>query len=47
MVHAYGGSTTSILVNIPGEVGSVPTCFDGFPDDEAGQSRGGTYGSQP
>lgn len=27
---AYGGSTTSILVNIPGEVGSVPTCFDGF-----------------
>lgn len=26
----YGGSTTSILVNIPGEVSSVPTCFDGF-----------------
>ncbi len=26
----YGGSTTSILVNIPGEAASVPTCFDGF-----------------
>ena len=24
---AYGGSTTSILVNIPGEAGSVPTTF--------------------
>ena len=27
---AYGGSTTSILVNIPGEASSVPTAFDGF-----------------
>lgn len=27
---AYGGSTTSILVNIPGEASSVPTTFDGF-----------------
>jgi putative tricarboxylic transport membrane protein len=26
----YGGSTTSILVNIPGEASSVVTCFDGF-----------------
>jgi len=26
---AYGGSTTSILVNIPGEAGSVITCMDG------------------
>jgi len=25
----YGGSTTSILVNIPGEVSSVVTCLDG------------------
>ena len=25
----YGGSTTSILVNIPGEAGSVITCIDG------------------
>ncbi len=27
---AYGGSTTSILANIPGEVSSVPTTFDGY-----------------
>jgi putative tricarboxylic transport membrane protein len=26
----YGGSTTSVLVNMPGEASSVPTCFDGF-----------------
>src|SRR4030042_6266235 len=26
----YGGSTTSILVNIPGEAGSIITCFDGY-----------------
>jgi putative tricarboxylic transport membrane protein len=26
---SYGGSTTSILVNIPGEVASVVTCLDG------------------
>ena len=26
---AYGGSTTSILVNIPGEAGSIVTCLDG------------------
>ncbi|MGE3928310.1 MAG: tripartite tricarboxylate transporter permease, partial [Lautropia sp.] len=25
----YGGSTTSILVNIPGEAASVVTCMDG------------------
>ena len=25
----YGGSTTSILVNIPGEAGSIVTCLDG------------------
>lgn len=26
----YGGSTTSILVNIPGETSSVVTCLDGY-----------------
>ncbi len=26
----YGGSTTSILVNIPGEIGSIVTCLDGY-----------------
>ena len=26
----YGGSTTSILVNIPGESSSIMTCLDGY-----------------
>ena len=26
----YGGSSTSILMNIPGEAASVVTCFDGY-----------------
>src|SRR5512138_1161853 len=26
----YGGSTTSILVNIPGEAASVVSCLDGY-----------------
>jgi putative tricarboxylic transport membrane protein len=34
----YGGSTTSILVNIPGEVSSVTTCFDGYPLAKAGKA---------
>ncbi len=34
----YGGSTTSILVNIPGEVPSVATCFDGFPMTKQGRA---------
>ena len=28
---SYGGSTTSILVNVPGDAASVVTCFDGYP----------------
>ncbi|MDQ3445563.1 MAG: tripartite tricarboxylate transporter permease [Pseudomonadota bacterium] len=35
----YGGSTTAILLNIPGEIASVPTCLDGYP--LAQQGRGG------
>ena len=35
----YGGSTTSILVNLPGEVSSVVTCIDGY--QMAQQGRGG------
>jgi putative tricarboxylic transport membrane protein len=27
----YGGSITAITINIPGEAGSAPTCFDGYP----------------
>ncbi len=35
----YGGSTTSILVNIPGEASSVMTCVDGY--QMAKQGRAG------
>jgi putative tricarboxylic transport membrane protein len=35
----YGGSTTSILVNIPGEASSVVTCIDGY--QMARQGRAG------
>jgi putative tricarboxylic transport membrane protein len=35
----YGGSTTAILVNIPGEASSVVTCLDGH--QMARQGRGG------
>src|SRR5215472_15939540 len=35
----YGGSTTSILVNIPGEAASVVTCIDGH--EMAKQGRAG------
>jgi putative tricarboxylic transport membrane protein len=34
----YGGSTTSILVNIPGEPSSVVTCFDGYPMAQQGRA---------
>src|SRR5512147_2703258 len=35
----YGGSTTSILMNIPGESASVMTCLDGY--QMARKGRGG------
>lgn len=35
----YGGSTTSILVNVPGEASSVVTCLDGY--QMARQGRAG------
>ena len=35
----YGGSTTSVLVNIPGEASSVVTCLDGY--QMARQGRAG------
>ncbi len=35
----YGGSTTSILMNVPGEASSVVTCLDGYPMAQKG--RGG------
>ncbi len=39
----YGGSTTSILVNIPGEAASVMTCMDGYQmarEGKAGRALG-------
>ena len=36
----YGGSTTAILVNLPGEASSVVTCIDGY--QMARQGRAGT-----
>lgn len=34
----YGGSTTSILVNIPGEAASVITCIEGYPMAKKGRA---------
>jgi putative tricarboxylic transport membrane protein len=34
----YGGSTTSILMNIPGEVASVVTCLDGYEMTKQGRA---------
>jgi putative tricarboxylic transport membrane protein len=34
----YGGSTTSILVNIPGEAASVVTCLDGYQMAQRGRA---------
>ena len=32
----YGGSTTSILINTPGEISTVTTCIDGYPMSKKG-----------
>src|SRR5512133_2230496 len=34
----YGGSTTAIMVNIPGEASSVPTTLDGYQMAKKGQA---------
>lgn len=34
----YGGSTTAILLNIPGEISSVPACIEGFPMTKRGRA---------
>src|SRR5262245_10859108 len=36
----YGGSTTSILVNIPGEAASIVTCIDGHQMAKQGRAGG-------
>ena len=33
----YGGSITAVLINVPGEAGATPTCFDGYPLTRKGQ----------
>ncbi|MCL4369518.1 MAG: tripartite tricarboxylate transporter permease [Chloroflexi bacterium] len=33
----YGGGITSITLNVPGEAGAAPTCFDGYPLAQKGQ----------
>ena len=35
----YGGSTTSILMRIPGEAASVMTCIDGYAMTQQGTRR--------
>src|SRR4026209_692239 len=35
----YGGSTTSILLNVPGESASVVTCPDGYAMARTGRAR--------
>jgi putative tricarboxylic transport membrane protein len=32
----YGGSITAVLINVPGEAGATPTCFDGYPLTQKG-----------
>ena len=34
----YGGSTTSVLLNVPGESSSVVTCFDGYAMTKQGRA---------
>src|SRR5512145_720660 len=34
----YGGSTTSILINVPGETASVITCIDGYQMAQQGRA---------
>jgi len=34
----YGGSTTSILLNLPGEAASVVTCIDGYKMAQQGRA---------
>ena len=40
----YGGSTTAILVNIPGESSSVVTAIDGYQMARRGRAGGGALG---
>ena len=37
----YGGTITSVLINVPGEAASVVTCIDGYQMARQGRGRGG------
>src|SRR5256885_3797608 len=43
----YGGSTTAILVNLPGETSSVVTCIDGHQMARQGRARAALAGAAP
>ena len=43
----FGGSTTSILFNIPGEPSSVATTFDGYPMAQQGRATRGAVARLP
>src|SRR5215831_14658084 len=36
---AFGGSVTSILLNIPGEASSAATAYDGYPMAQRGKAK--------
>src|SRR2546422_6203327 len=43
----YGGSTTSILVNLPGETASAVTCIDGYQMARQGRAGPALAGGAP
>src|SRR2546422_11567645 len=43
----YGGSTTSILVNLPGEASSAVTCLDGYQMARQGRAGPALAGGAP
>src|SRR3982751_4974447 len=43
----YGGSTTAILVNLPGETSAVVTCIDGYQMARQGRRRPGAPALPP
>ena len=43
----YGGTITSVLLNVPGEAASAITCLDGYADGQAGAGAGSRSPSRP
>ena len=42
----YGGTITSVLINVPGEAASVVTCLDGYEMAKRGRA-GAAWASRP